>query len=205
MTAPKTPLNPNRLVDPRSQPKVALQSRGDLPHIYKEGCTYFVTFCLADAVPDRLRRREKIEKTEDVKNIAEHFDLNPSTGNCYLGRSEFASIVETAMLHFQGERFALSAWCVMPNHVHAVVTPFTGFTLSTIFHTWKSYSAHEINKKLHRKGNVWVPESFDHLVRDERAFAQFVEYTEINPVVAGLCGRPEEWLYSSARFRASRE
>ena len=205
MTTPKTPLNPTRLVEPRSKPKVALQSRGDLPHIYKEGCTYFVTFCLADAVPDRLRWREKIEKTDDPRNIAEHFDLNPAAGHCYLRRSELASIVETAMLHFQGERYALSAWCVMPNHVHAVVTPFSGFTLSTILHSWKSYSAHEINKGLQKKGTVWIPESFDHLVRNERAFAQFVEYTENNPVVARLCGRPEEWPYSSARFRASRE
>jgi len=204
MTDPKNPLlNPDRLVDPRTQPKTAPQWRGDLPHIYKESCTYFVTFCLADAVPDRLRRRSKIENEKDPTRIAEHFDLNPSIGNCILLQREVASIVESAVQHFQGDRYALSAWCVMPNHVHAVVTPYSGNTLSAILHSWKSYSAHGINKRLQRKGRVWEPESFDHLVRNERAFGQFVEYTENNPAAAGLCDRPEKWPFSSARFRES--
>jgi REP element-mobilizing transposase RayT len=206
MKDPKSkPLNPDRLVDPQSLPKATPQWRGDLPHIHKEGCTYFVTFCLADAVPDRLRRRSKLENEEDSASIAEHFDLSPSIGSCLLGQKEIAPIVETAMLYFQGERYALSAWCVMPNHVHAVVTPFSGYPLSKILHSWKSFSAHEINKALERNGTVWEPESFDHLVRDERAFEGFVQYTENNPVVAGLCGRPEEWLNSSARLRVLRD
>jgi REP element-mobilizing transposase RayT len=200
----KPPLNPERIVDPGSQPKTTPQWRGDLPHIYKEGCTYFVTFCLADAVPDRLKRRKKIESPEEPANIAEHYDLNPSIGDRVLGRSEIASIVESAMLYFQGDRYALSAWCVMPNHVHAVITPFEGHTLSEILHSWKSFSAHEINKTLRRTGAVWEPESFDHLVRNEHALAQFVEYTENNPTAAGLCGSPEEWPFSSARFRDSK-
>ena len=206
MTDPKKPLlNPDRLVDPRSQPKTTPQWRGDLPHIYKEGCTYFVTFCLADAVPDRLRRRRTIEDAKDPTKIAEHFDLNPSTGNRILRHREIAGIVESAMLYFQGERYALSAWCVMPNHVHVVVTPFADHTLSTILHSWKSYSAHEINKALQQSGRVWEQESFDHLVRSERAFEGFVQYTENNPVVAGLCHRPRDWSFGSARFRETRK
>jgi REP element-mobilizing transposase RayT len=206
MEDPKSkPLNPDRLVDPQSLPKATPQWRGDLPHIYKEGCTYFVTFCLADAVPDRLRRRSRIENEKDPTKIAEHFDLDPSTGDCILRQGRIASIIEAAMLHFQGERYALSAWCVMPNHVHAVVTPYSGFTLSAILHTWKSYSAHEINKSLQRKGTVWEPESFDHPVRHERAFERFLHYTENNPVAAGLCNSPEQWPFSSGRHRVSRD
>ena len=109
--------------------------------------------------------------------------------------------MESALLHFQGERYALSAWSVMPNHVHVVMTPYSGFTMSEVLHSWKSYSAHQINRLLQRSGRVWEPESFDHLVRDERAFEQFVAYTENNPVVAGLCEFPELWPFSSARFR----
>ena len=103
------------------------------------------------------------------------------------------------MLHFQGDRYALSAWCVMPNHAHAVLTPYSSYGLSEILHSWKSYSAHQINKILGRNGKLWEEESFDHLVRNERAFEQFVAYTENNPVAAGLCDCPELWLFSSAR------
>jgi REP element-mobilizing transposase RayT len=207
MSVPKKqrPLNPDRIVDPRAQPKAIPQWRGDLPHIYKEGCTYFVTFCLVDAVPDWLKRRRRIEGAKDPKELAEHYDLDPSIGNRILRKREIASIVETAMLHFQGERYALSAWCVMPNHVHAVVTPYSDYSLSQILHSWKSFSAHEINKALQRKGTVWESESFDHLVRHERAFEQFVQYTENNPVVAGFCDSPDQWPFSSARCRLSGE
>ena len=146
-------------------------------------------------------RRRQIEDTDDPVTLAEHFDLDPSVGSRILERSDVASIVEKALLHFQGERYALSAWCVMPNHVHCVVTPLAEFTLSGILHSWKSYSAHQINKCLKRSGHVWQQESFDHLVRHERSFEQLVAYTENNPVVAGLCDLPELWPFSSARFR----
>jgi REP element-mobilizing transposase RayT len=205
MSDPKKqpPLNPEGIVDPRAQPKAIPRWRGDLPHIYKDGCTYFVTFCLVDAVPDWLKRRRKIEGTENPTEMAEHYDLDPSVGNRILRKREIASVVESSMLHFQGKRYAVSAWCVMPNHVHAVVTPYSDHLLSQILHSWKSFSAHEINKVLQRKGTVWEPESFDHLVRHERAFEQFVQYTENNPVVAGFCDSPDQWPFSSARYRIS--
>ena len=37
-------------VDPRTLPFVEMRSRGELPHLYKEGGSYFVTFRLWDAV-----------------------------------------------------------------------------------------------------------------------------------------------------------
>ena len=195
------PISPDQILNPRSQPKTELRWRGDLPHLYKDGCTYFVTFCLADAVPDRMKRRRKIEDADDPSIIAEHFDLEPSVGSRILEQKNLASIVEGAMLHFQGERYALSGWCVMPNHVHAVVTPYADYSLSQILHSWKSYSAHQINKTLGRNGKIWEKESFDHLVRNEKAFEAFVVYTEANPVVAGLCDKPEDWYFSSSRIR----
>jgi REP element-mobilizing transposase RayT len=195
------PLNPDRIVDPKSLPRVEPQWRGDLPHLYKAGCTYFVTFCLADAVPGQVIRETMVEEDLDPEEIARHFDIDPWLGSCILKQPEIASIVESSMLHFQGDRYALSAWSVMPSHVHGVVTPNADHTLSDILHSWKSFSAHEINRELKRTGKIWEKESFDHLVRDERAFEQFARYTEENPVVAGLCGSPEEWPFSSARFR----
>ena len=199
------PLNPDRIVDPKSLPRVEPRWRGDLPHLYKTGCTYFVTFCLADAVPAQVIRRTRVEEDLDPEEIARNFDIDPSFGSCILEQPEAAGIVESSMLYFQGDRHALSAWCVMPNHVHAVVTPYANRTLSDILHSWKSFSAHEINRELQKRGKLWEKESFDHLVRSEQAFEQFVRYTEENPVVAGLCGSSEEWAYSSARFRRQRE
>jgi len=193
-------MNPDRIVQPRSLPPATPKWRGTLPHIYKEGCTYFVTFSLIDAVPERLRKR-RLQSDADLDEVEKQYDPPPSTGSCILRDSRAASIVENALLHFQGERYSLSAWSVMPNHVHAVVTPFADQNLSKILHSWKSFSAHEINKALGRNGSVWEKESFDHLVRNEGAFERFVRYTESNPVVAGLCKKPDLWPFGSARLR----
>jgi REP element-mobilizing transposase RayT len=199
----KKPILPPRIVDPRSTPFAPPTFRGSLPHIFKDGCTYFVTFCLEDVVP--IRRDERARSLHDTEpepeQLARSFDVAAGAGACILKDPELAGFVEETLLHFQGERYALSSWCVMPNHVHAVATPLDHRTLSKIIQTWKSFSAHRINKRLARTGPVWQRESFDHLVRNEQSFEKFVSYTEANPVVAGLAERPEDWPFGSARLR----
>ena len=203
MSAQKTkkPLSPDIIVDPRSSGFSDPSYRGVLPHLNKPGCTYFVTFCLFDVARVRANERKRILEGEDAAEIAAQTDLDPTSGVCLLRDPDLAAVVENALLHFQGERYALSAWCVMPNHAHAVVTPFVEHALSDVLQTWKSYSAHEINRRLNRKGKVWQKESFDHLVRNQAGFEKFVSYTERNPVAAGLVANPADWSFSSARHR----
>ena len=137
-------------------------------------------------------------KEEDfVEKIARKSEPALTAGSCVLRRHDIAEIVKRALLYFNDERYNLSAWCVMPNHVHVVVSPFGSFELSRILHSWKSYTSNEINKLLHRKGVLWERESFDHLIRSVDDWERFVTYTEQNPVKAGLCQRPEEWPFSS--------
>lgn len=192
-------------MDPGSLPHAVPKWRGNLPHILKDGCTYFVTFCLHDVVfGRRVERSESALDGDSIRILREH-DPAPDLGRCLLNDPVVASIVEDSLLHFQNVRYLLSAWCVMPNHVHVVVTPYHDHRLSTILHSWKSFSSHEINKLLGRKGTVWEEEAFDHIVRDEKSMERFVEYTEANPVAAGLCDWPELWPFSSARFREHSE
>lgn len=200
----RKPLNPDRIVDPRSVPFAPPRYRGHLPHIYKEGCTYFVTFCLFDVVLPRVEHRKKLVAEANSTAIAERLDPALS-GLCLLKSSALSKIVEDALLHFQGERYALSAWCVMPNHVHSVVTPYENHTLLKLIHSWKSFTAHEINKRLNRQGPVWQDESFDHLIRGPESFSKFVAYTELNPVAAKLVNQPELWPFSSARYRSQED
>lgn len=93
----------------------------------------------------------------------------------------------------------------MPNHVHAVVTPYADHSLLDILHSWKSFTAHKINRRLGRSGRVWQQETFDHLIRSPESFEKFVRYTELNPVEAGMVARPEDWPFSSARYRERAE
>jgi REP element-mobilizing transposase RayT len=197
----RKPAFPTRIVDPRSTPFAPATYRGTLPHIYKDGCTYFLTFCLADVAPLRREERKRLGEGEGPEYVAKSLEPVAVSGSCLLKKPELATVVEAALLYFQGDRYSLSAWCVMPNHVHAVVTPHAGHPLAETTQSWKSFSAHQINKILEREGAVWQRETFDHLIRDEPAFAKFVFYTENNPISAGFVDRAEDWPFSSARLQ----
>jgi putative transposase len=183
---------------------VPLKSRGELPHLYKDGGTYFVTFRLFDAVvPSTLRVNAHTaidgeDPFEDPVRLLAEYDPPIQMGSCLLAQPSVAQIVHNAIPHFDGDRYELLAWCVMPNHVHTVFAPLRGHEPNEILHSWKSYTSHAINKLLKRSGMLWERESFDHLVRSARSLELFVRYTEENPVAAGLCRVASEWAYSSA-------
>ena len=116
------PIKPDLIVDPRTIAFSEPAYRGVLPHMHKPGCTYFVTFCLADVARKRAIERKRLLAADDPSGIFEAVDFEPTTGACILKDEALAAIVESSLLHFQGERYALGAWCVMPNHVHVIIT-----------------------------------------------------------------------------------
>ncbi len=123
----------------------------------------------------------------------------PATGVCYLRDPGLADLVAGAIRFFEGQRYELRAWVVMPNHAHAVVGPILGHTLSDILHSWKSFTSHEINKRLPTKiVPFWQSESYEHLIRDDEDLHRCCHYTRMNPVSAGLCACPEDWKWSYA-------
>ncbi|MDQ0392344.1 REP-associated tyrosine transposase [Labrys monachus] len=124
--------------------------------------------------------------------------LDAGYGEAFLATEAIGPVVESALLYFDGERYRLHAWCVMPNHVHALLTPMLDHSLSRIVHTWKSFTAKQINAVLNRTGKVWFEEYFDRKIRSERHFEDARFYIEENPVKAGLSCDAGAWRYSSA-------
>jgi len=131
--------------------------------------------------------------------------LDKGDGAVWLKNSAVAEIVQNSLLFFDGQRYSLHAWVIMPNHVHVLFTPMDDWTLTKIIHSWKSFSAREANKILGRVGEFWQREYFDRAIRNEQGFNSAVAYIENNPVKAGLCQVAEEWLFGSAvcRIQAS--
>ena len=109
-----------------------------------------------------------------------------------------AATVQNALLHFDGERYRLSAWVIMPNHVHVLIEQIRGFPPGGIVHAWKSFTAKQANRLLGRTGAFWAPDYFDRYIRDQAHFDAAVYYVHENPVKAGLIARAEEWRWSSA-------
>ena len=100
-----------------------------------------------------------------------------------------------SLLHFDGDRCRVYAACVMPDHVHWIVRPYDGQTLSDLCKSVKRFSAGEINAQSGSEGSVWQSEHFDHVIRDEKWFGEFLRYTVENPVKAELVSRPSEYSW----------
>jgi putative DNA methylase len=183
-------------------------SRGYIPHFDGGEIPQTITFRLFDSMPVEVLEqwRQELEHLSDEEYDIERRKridayLDQSNGECFMKDARIAEIVENALLHFDGERYVLHAWVVMPNHVHVLFTPKQGWEMSRIAHSWKSFTAHEANKILGRTGEFWQKEYFDRYIRDGKHFDNAVAYTENNPVKGGLCERPEDWPWSSARRR----
>jgi putative transposase len=98
-------------------------------------------------------------------------------------------------------RYQLWAFVVMGNHVHILLTPKVD--LEVITQGIKGYTAYQINRLQSAVSRVfWQDESYDHWARDDDEFFRIIHYIEQNPVVAGLCGKSEDWRWSSAWYRS---
>jgi REP element-mobilizing transposase RayT len=150
-----------------------------------------------------LQLQQELESLPDDKAAVERririeSMLDRGHGAMHLADPRIADTVERALLHFDGERYRLHAWVIMPNHVHVVATPLGDWTLARIMHSWKSFAAKEANRILGQSGAFWAREYHDRLIRDDVHFANTVSYVANNPVKAGLCKRAEDWRFSSA-------
>jgi REP element-mobilizing transposase RayT len=90
-------------------------------------------------------------------------------------------LVADTIRHFEGTRYSLTAWVVMDDHAHAIVQPEPAWPLPKIMHSWKSFTAHELVKRFGRLAPVWLPESYDRLVRNEAERLKFARYIVRNP------------------------
>jgi len=199
--------------------------RGYLPHCDLPGLVQFVTFRLWDSMPASRKGEwehllavstrsdaprsgtqgnvtqvgaRSIASREQRIKLEEYLDRG--LGECFLREPRVASLVEKVIRFHHGQRFELLAWVVMPNHVHVLVQ--VGQTpLTRIVQNWKSIAAVEANKLLGRTGRFWQPDYWDRYMRDAGRALKAVRYIENNPKKANFCRTPEDWPFSSARFR----
>ena len=182
------------------------RSRGYVPHIDGKGLVQFITFRLADSMPQSVLETWRDDLANGVvtdanfrRRIETYLDQN--YGACPLKDPKVATIVQDALLNFDGVRYRLLAWVIMPNHVHLLLECINDFSLDSVMHSIKSYTSHEANKMLETNGRFWSKEYFDRYIRNRRHYLSVVKYIEENPVKARLCKAPGLWPFGSARGR----
>jgi type I restriction enzyme R subunit/putative DNA methylase len=184
-----------------------------MPHFDSHHVIQHVTFHLADSLPASVMARleEELRTVPPERQDAERRRqveawIDAGHGCCLFREPAAACLVQDTFLFFDGERYRLLAWVVMPNHVHVLFQPLEGWTMARIVASWKSFTGRRLSSLLpaspganavHR---VWHREYWDRFIRDERHLHSAREYIHNNPVKAGLVRRPEEWEWSSARL-----
>jgi putative transposase len=177
-----------------------------LPHWRQEGATYFVTFRLHDSLPqEKLRQLDAFRREWEKKNPPPYQQkeleklaletirrveawLDQGMGSCRLKEPEASKRVADAMHHFDGQRYELDSYVIMPNHVHAIVRPLDDQDqpLERILQSWKRHTSLEMNRLFGLTGAVWQEESFDRIIRDEEHLYRGIQYMGSNPDKAGL-------------------
>lgn len=198
-------------------------TRGLLPHWQQKGRTYFITWRTADSIPVALWKQWQAERDAwlhqqgiavtdldtlpaDQRNeYHERFSrrwqdhLDDCHGECVLRRADLRAHVESALRHFDGHRYDLGDFVLMPNHVHVLVTLHNDDDMLKTCFSWKRFSAGVIQRLLGRHGEFWQPESFDHIIRHEASLRRIQGYIQDNPAKARLSPdeytwhRPDSW------------
>ena len=175
------------------EPHQGWYSRGYLLHWDHPGMIQSMTFRLDDSMPASVIEKWKTElslqpegqRAVELRRRIEEY-LDDGQGGCWLRQPEVAYLVESALIYFDGQRYRLLAWCIMPNHVHALIETKVGFPLAGVLHSWKSFTGHKANELLQRSGEFWQREYLDRYVRNAEHYDKVVAYIEENPVKAGL-------------------
>ena len=197
------------------------------PHWSQAGAVVFITFRTQDSIPIKVLQLWEQQKQEWLRhrgiNSSAHWSeivptlsqidrseflttfnrcretyLDTCHGRCLLKKPELAQVVADALLHFDGNRYHMGDFIVMPNHVHLLAVFPAEEAMKVQCGSWLHYSAFRINQTLREKGKLWQQEPFDHLVRSPEQYEYLRKYIEDNPKKAGIS--PGEYYYH--RFEA---
>lgn len=178
--------------------------RRHLPHLSQRGVIYFVTFRLADSLPQKMLRRWLDERAAWCNAHPEPWDeparqehkrlftarmerwLDAGYGDCVLRDAKCRHELVERLWFKQGADYDLGDWVVMPNHVHVLIQLLKNVPLQDILKPIKGVSARNINRLLGRAGVLWMEEPFSHIVRSVEQLKKIQCYIRQNPVKAGL-------------------
>ena len=166
---PTTQYNPRKPVPPGTRHRHSNRLKG---YDYSPSGAYFITICTHD----------KVCLFGDI--VDGEMRLN-----------DLGMIVETAWFDLPNHysHVTLDSFCIMPNHVHAVIVlddsmhgnraRIMNNPLPEIVRAFKSFSARRINELRDSKGvSVWQRDYYEHIIRDETDYNRIYEYIVNNPL-----------------------
>ncbi len=198
------------LFDPKAELQVAEHFR---PHWSQAGAIVCMTFRTHDSIPREVLKQWECDKQvwTDRRGYTGHWTtvlptlsgaeqnqfqrtfnpvredfLDNCLGKCLLRNQELAAIVADSLMYFDGSRYRMGDFVVMPNHCHLLAAFATAETMNAQTDSWLHYTAYRINRAIGQKGKFWQQEAFDHLVRSPEQYRYLRQYIAQNPEKARL-------------------
>ena len=109
-------------------------------------------------------------------------------------------------------RFLLRAYCVLPDHIHVLVTlprgdddfptrcsAFKGAFTRAYLRAGGEEGQRNVSRYRSGEAAVWQRRYWEHAIRNQRDFERHFDYIHFNPVKHGLVREPGEWEWSTFR------
>lgn len=125
-------------------------------------------------------------------------------------------ILESLRFLVNEKRVVVNSFVIMSNHIHLIWQAINGFTPQQVQHSFMKFTAQQIKFDLQRSNpelfesfrvnaadreyQIWERNPLSIELFSDNVYVQKIDYLHYNPVEAGLCERPEDYYYSSARF-----
>jgi REP element-mobilizing transposase RayT len=93
-------------------------------------------------------------------------------------------------------RWICCAYCLMSNHYHLIVDT-SAESLSDGVKVLDGVYSRRFNKRHRRKGRLFREHFMSERIDDDYRFRNALKYVARNPVDAGICAHPGEWVWSS--------
>lgn len=133
-------------------------------------------------------------------------------------------IVDNLNFCIKNKGLGVTAWCLMSNHLHAILTARKGFQLSAVIRDYKKHTSRVIVEAIQTETESrreWMLHRFDWVAKSDKRITNYkfwqesnhpiyldpllperwqqrINYIHNNPVRAGIVQEPEHYLYSSA-------
>jgi putative transposase len=100
------------------------------------------------------------------------------------------------------KKFSFQLWnfTILDNHIHFLIRPAEGVSLSKIMQWLKCNFAKKWNKKHHTTGHLWGERFFSRIIKNEQDFNNVMAYIDSNPVSAGLAPHVVSWEFGGLSY-----
>ena len=121
---------------------------------------------------------------------------------CFFAEQDYTVYLSKLKEYSQKYKVAVHSYILMSNHVHLLLTPEEGDSVSRLIQSLGRYYVRYVNQTYGRSGTLWEGRYKSTLVDSDNYFLTVSRYIELNPVRANMVEHPVEYPWSSYQRNA---